>query len=208
MSSEEEKPPAPPVRLTSNRSVAGGVGSVGGVGGVGSGVGGIANDNRVVLLSTNNNNIGDSPPVDMRPLPKGNLHSQLHTLSLALSLSLYNSVVLNCRAWRCRSQKEDSQEQDQGSETLSSGCEAEHLLSHQFWAYGTRGIRCGDRWIYGKFSIWQVHWPRYWHLPFAIYHLMMMMMRIGLEHKLWVKRFLLFFCCLIEKFINTKKKNS
>lgn len=44
MSSEEDKPPAPPVRLTSNRG--------------GDRVGG----------STGS---GDGPPVDMRPLPKG-----------------------------------------------------------------------------------------------------------------------------------------
>ncbi|XP_017470995.1 PREDICTED: serine/threonine-protein kinase PAK 1 isoform X1 [Rhagoletis zephyria] len=54
MSSEEDKPPAPPVRLTSNR----GGDRVGGGGlntsvGVGGGSGG-----------------GDGPPVDMRPLPK------------------------------------------------------------------------------------------------------------------------------------------
>ncbi|XP_030373598.1 serine/threonine-protein kinase PAK 1 [Scaptodrosophila lebanonensis] len=49
MSSEEDKPPAPPVRLTSNRG--GGIERVVGVGvAVGSG--------------------GDAPPVDMRPLPK------------------------------------------------------------------------------------------------------------------------------------------
>lgn len=42
MSSEEDKPPAPPVRLTSNRG-----GSAG-------------NDG--------------APPVDLRPLPKGNFH--------------------------------------------------------------------------------------------------------------------------------------
>ncbi|XP_064551216.1 serine/threonine-protein kinase Pak [Drosophila montana] len=53
MSSEEDKPPAPPVRLTSNR---GGVGIErvpipgGGTGGAGG--------------------VGDAPPVDMRPLPK------------------------------------------------------------------------------------------------------------------------------------------
>lgn len=62
MSSEEDKPPAPPVRLTSNRGgvgidrvpLSGGVagGGAGGVGGSGGG-------------------IGDVPPVDMRPLPKG-----------------------------------------------------------------------------------------------------------------------------------------
>ncbi|EDV43172.1 uncharacterized protein Dana_GF18356, isoform C [Drosophila ananassae] len=61
MSSEEDKPPAPPVRLTSNRGgvgidrvpLSGGVagGGAGGVGGSGGG-------------------IGDVPPVDMRPLPK------------------------------------------------------------------------------------------------------------------------------------------
>lgn len=48
MSSEEDKPPAPPVRLTSNRGgdrVGGSMGSVTGS--------------------------GDGPPVDMRPLPKG-----------------------------------------------------------------------------------------------------------------------------------------
>ncbi|KAH8313834.1 hypothetical protein KR067_012421 [Drosophila pandora] len=59
MSSEEDKPPAPPVRLTSNRGgvgidrvpLTGGVAGAGGVGGSGGG-------------------IGDVPPVDMRPLPK------------------------------------------------------------------------------------------------------------------------------------------
>ncbi|XP_036334753.1 serine/threonine-protein kinase PAK 1 isoform X1 [Rhagoletis pomonella] len=54
MSSEEDKPPAPPVRLTSNRGgdrVGGG--SLNTSGGVGGGSGG-----------------GDVPPVDMRPLPK------------------------------------------------------------------------------------------------------------------------------------------
>lgn len=56
MSSEEEKPPAPPVRLTSNRS----------------GVGG--SETRVLLTA---NNIGDCPPVDMRPLPKGNFPNLL-----------------------------------------------------------------------------------------------------------------------------------
>ncbi|XP_036229263.2 serine/threonine-protein kinase Pak isoform X3 [Bactrocera oleae] len=50
MSSEEDKPPAPPVRLTSNR----GGDRVGGVINTGVGVGGA----------------GDGPPVDMRPLPK------------------------------------------------------------------------------------------------------------------------------------------
>ena len=48
MSSEEDKPPAPPVRLTSNRGgdrVGGSLGTVTGS--------------------------GDGPPVDMRPLPKG-----------------------------------------------------------------------------------------------------------------------------------------
>ncbi|XP_070137942.1 serine/threonine-protein kinase Pak isoform X1 [Drosophila bipectinata] len=60
MSSEEDKPPAPPVRLTSNRGgvgigiervpLAGGGAGAGGVGGGGG--------------------IGDVPPVDMRPLPK------------------------------------------------------------------------------------------------------------------------------------------
>lgn len=49
MSSEEDKPPAPPVRLTSNRG--GGIGSVVGIGDRG-GDGGVQ-------------------PVDMRPLPKG-----------------------------------------------------------------------------------------------------------------------------------------
>lgn len=55
MSSEEDKPPAPPVRLTSNR---------GGdrVGGVGSSPG-----------------QGDGPPVDMRPLPKGLSFKYIHT---------------------------------------------------------------------------------------------------------------------------------
>lgn len=48
MSSEEDKPPAPPVRLTSNR---GGVGI-----------------ERVPLPGCG---AGDLPPVDMRPLPKG-----------------------------------------------------------------------------------------------------------------------------------------
>ncbi|XP_067634518.1 serine/threonine-protein kinase Pak isoform X2 [Eurosta solidaginis] len=50
MSSEEDKPPAPPVRLTSNR----GGDRVGGAINVGGGGGGS----------------GDGPPVDMRPLPK------------------------------------------------------------------------------------------------------------------------------------------
>lgn len=55
MSSEEDKPPAPPVRLTSNRGGAGG--GMGGSGGPGV-------------------DRGDSgvPPVDMRPLPKGKEH--------------------------------------------------------------------------------------------------------------------------------------
>ncbi|XP_043652751.1 serine/threonine-protein kinase Pak isoform X2 [Drosophila teissieri] len=53
MSSEEDKPPAPPVRLTSNRG--GNERSGGGVGVVGGGLGG--------------GGIGDVPP-DMRPLPK------------------------------------------------------------------------------------------------------------------------------------------
>lgn len=48
MSSEEDKPPAPPVRLTSNR---GGVGI-----------------ERVPIPGCG---AGDLPPVDMRPLPKG-----------------------------------------------------------------------------------------------------------------------------------------
>ncbi|EDW15022.1 serine/threonine-protein kinase Pak [Drosophila mojavensis] len=54
MSSEEDKPPAPPVRLTSNRG--GGVG-IERVPIPGSGTGGIGG-------------VGDAPPVDMRPLPK------------------------------------------------------------------------------------------------------------------------------------------
>ncbi|XP_030563722.1 serine/threonine-protein kinase PAK 1 [Drosophila novamexicana] len=53
MSSEEDKPPAPPVRLTSNR---GGVG-IERVPIPGSGTGGAGG-------------VGDAPPVDMRPLPK------------------------------------------------------------------------------------------------------------------------------------------
>lgn len=57
MSSEEDKPPAPPVRLTSNRG--GGVG-IERVPIPGSGTGGIGG-------------VGDAPPVDMRPLPKGKL---------------------------------------------------------------------------------------------------------------------------------------
>lgn len=58
MSSEEDKPPAPPVRLTSNRG-GGGVG-IERVPIPGSGAGGIGG-------------VGDAPPVDMRPLPKGKL---------------------------------------------------------------------------------------------------------------------------------------
>jgi len=54
MSSEEDKPPAPPVRLTSNRG--GNERSGGGVGVGGGGLGG--------------GGMGDVPP-DMRPLPKG-----------------------------------------------------------------------------------------------------------------------------------------
>lgn len=54
MSSEEDKPPAPPVRLTSNR---GGVGI-----------------ERVPIPGCG---AGDMPPVDMRPLPKGELVVQL-----------------------------------------------------------------------------------------------------------------------------------
>ncbi|XP_053969674.1 serine/threonine-protein kinase Pak isoform X1 [Anastrepha ludens] len=54
MSSEEDKPPAPPVRLTSNR---GGDRVGGGSLNTGSGVGGGGGG-------------GDGPPVDMRPLPK------------------------------------------------------------------------------------------------------------------------------------------
>ncbi|XP_053679571.1 serine/threonine-protein kinase Pak [Anopheles nili] len=53
MSSEEDKPPAPPVRLTSNRG--GGSGAVGGGGGAGSGV---------------SDRIDGVAPVDMKPLPK------------------------------------------------------------------------------------------------------------------------------------------
>ncbi|SPP84251.1 blast:Serine/threonine-protein kinase PAK 1 [Drosophila guanche] len=53
MSSEEDKPPAPPVRLTSNRGGAG-IERVPLMGGGGGGAGGC----------------GDAPPVDMRPLPK------------------------------------------------------------------------------------------------------------------------------------------
>ncbi|XP_018799365.1 PREDICTED: serine/threonine-protein kinase PAK 1 isoform X2 [Bactrocera latifrons] len=51
MSSEEDKPPAPPVRLTSNRG--------------GDRIGGSAINTGVVVGGT-----GDGPPVDMRPLPK------------------------------------------------------------------------------------------------------------------------------------------
>ncbi|EDW34116.1 GL21740 [Drosophila persimilis] len=53
MSSEEDKPPAPPVRLTSNRGGAG-IERVPLMGGGGGGAGGC----------------GDAPSVDMRPLPK------------------------------------------------------------------------------------------------------------------------------------------
>uniref|UniRef100_A0A182N669 CRIB domain-containing protein n=1 Tax=Anopheles dirus TaxID=7168 RepID=A0A182N669_9DIPT len=53
MSSEEDKPPAPPVRLTSNRG--GGGSGVGGGGGAGSGVA---------------DRIDGVAPVDMKPLPK------------------------------------------------------------------------------------------------------------------------------------------
>lgn len=54
MSSEEDKPPAPPVRLTSNRGVVG--------------------IERVPIPGCG---AGDMPPVDMRPLPKGELVVQL-----------------------------------------------------------------------------------------------------------------------------------
>ncbi|XP_022220338.1 serine/threonine-protein kinase PAK 1 isoform X2 [Drosophila obscura] len=50
MSSEEDKPPAPPVRLTSNRGGAG--------------------IERVPLMGGGAGGCGDAPPVDMRPLPK------------------------------------------------------------------------------------------------------------------------------------------
>uniref|UniRef100_A0A182ILZ8 Uncharacterized protein n=1 Tax=Anopheles atroparvus TaxID=41427 RepID=A0A182ILZ8_ANOAO len=54
MSSEEDKPPAPPVRLTSNRG--------GGGGGVGGGVGGGG--------TGGSDRIDGVAPVDMKPLPK------------------------------------------------------------------------------------------------------------------------------------------
>lgn len=53
MSSEEDKPPAPPVRLTSNRG--------GGISGV-------------VGIGDRGGDGGAQPPVDMRPLPKGMCH--------------------------------------------------------------------------------------------------------------------------------------
>ncbi|XP_017846831.1 serine/threonine-protein kinase PAK 1 [Drosophila busckii] len=51
MSSEEDKPPAPPVRLTSNR-------------------GGVGVDRVPMTASGGGGGVGDVPPVDMRPLPK------------------------------------------------------------------------------------------------------------------------------------------
>ncbi|TDG49566.1 hypothetical protein AWZ03_004057 [Drosophila navojoa] len=52
MSSEEDKPPAPPVRLTSNRG------------------GGVGIERVPIPGSGTGGGVGDAPPVDMRPLPK------------------------------------------------------------------------------------------------------------------------------------------
>ncbi|KAH8388461.1 hypothetical protein KR093_007253 [Drosophila rubida] len=56
MSSEEDKPPAPPVRLTSNR-------------------GGVGIERVPIPVSGTGGGVGDGQPVDMRPLPKGELRS-------------------------------------------------------------------------------------------------------------------------------------
>lgn len=110
MSSEEDKPPAPPVRLTSNR---------GGVGiervpipGSGTGVAG---------------GVGDAPPVDMRPLPKGK------RVQYVVAIGTLNKFLFYCsnqRARRCGSQEEDAQEQDQRLKTLAHGFQTKYIVSH------------------------------------------------------------------------------
>lgn len=93
MSSEEDKPPAPPVRLTSNR---GGVGieRVPIPGSGASGVGGV----------------GDAPSVDMRPLPKGKLVQHVDAIGTVDNILFFTCTY---RARRCGSQKEDIEKQDE-----------------------------------------------------------------------------------------------
>lgn len=83
MSSEEDKPPAPPVRLTSNRG---------------------------------GSDRGDStPPVDMRPLPKGKQESQC-LFELAFSTCV---CVLYFRTGGLGPEEEDTEKQDQGLEAVT-----------------------------------------------------------------------------------------
>lgn len=127
MSSEEDKPPAPPVRLTSNR---GGVGI-----------------ERVPIPGCG---AGDMPPVDMRPLPKGELVVQLLQRTL-YDFALHSLIPFIYRAGRCRSQKEDVKEQKQRNETFAHGFQTKYIVSHKLWAHCACGIRCGHRRVYGEY---------------------------------------------------------
>lgn len=112
MSSEEDKPPAPPVRLTSNRG--GGIGGVVGIGDRG-GDGGVQ-------------------PVDMRPLPKGECAmcifgytsyiSKYDTLSSFPDVDccfykLKTFILSAHRTRRSRPQEEDAEKQNQGLEAIA-----------------------------------------------------------------------------------------
>jgi len=132
MSSEEDKPPAPPVRLTSNR---GGIDRSAG-GGVGVGGG------------------GDVPP-DMRPLPKGEYDFISWTRHVDIAGPL-NNVLLSLSPQRTRwlgPEEENAEEQDQGIEALAHGLQAEHLLSHELRAHGPCGLRCCHRRVYREFYV-------------------------------------------------------
>lgn len=126
MSSEEDKPPAPPVRLTSNRG------------------GSDRLDGPPDLKPLPKGTLARKSLIEIK---RKFISNRFLVSTLDSPINFVLSFVY--RAGRPRSQEENPQKQDQ-IKTITQWLQAQHLVPDELWAHGARGLRRGDRRVHGK----------------------------------------------------------